>query len=196
MRKLRPPLDSRRAVLLVFAALAAGAVVGCGDGGGATNPPAGGQAQQTHRDSGGGSGQFRVPDGDNSIQEFGAEASEAEMQAAAAALHSFLDARVAKDWKAACEYLAAGTRQQLEQLARRMPKGGAADCPHLLATLSAASSPLALREAAIADVGSLRVEGSRGFLLYHGAHGAAYAIQVLEEDGAWRMSGLVGVPLE
>lgn len=192
MTKALPRPDFLRAALLASLALAATAVVGCGGGSGSTSASGG----ETSRDSGGGAGQFRVPGGDNSIQEFGAEASEGEMREAATALHGFLDARAASEWKAACGYLAAGTRRQLEQLSRRAAKGGLADCPHLLATLSVAASGTAIREAAIADIGSLRSEGSRGFLLYHGAHGADYAIQVSREGDSWRVAGLVGVPLE
>lgn len=193
MTEGRPGLDQLRATLVVAVALAAGAIVGCGGGEGGATVSAG-SAPEAQRDSGGGSAQFRVHGGDNSIQEFGAEASEDEMREAAAALHGFLDARVAGDWKAACGYLAGGTRRQLEQLAGASG-GEAADCPHLLANLSVAASPAAFREGAIADVGSLRSEGSRGFLLYHGAHGADYAIQVSREGDSWRVAGLAGVPL-
>lgn len=194
--KIRLRLHFPQATLLVGLAFAIIAAVGCGEGDSATSASGASQTQQVHRDSGGGSGQFRVAGGDNSIQEFGAEASEAEMQAAGTALHGFLDARAGKKWKTACGYLAAGTTRQLQQLEARATEGRPADCPRALAVLSRAISPAGLREAAIADVGSLRAEGSRGFLLYYGAHGATYAIQVVREGGAWRVSGLTGVPLE
>jgi hypothetical protein len=52
-----------------------------------------------------------------------------------------------------------------------------------------------LEEAAQADVGALRTEGDRGFLLYHGASNTDYAISMAKESGAWKVGALAGVPL-
>lgn len=170
-------------------------VVGCGgEGGGATT--VGGSSREARTRAPRGAAQFHVPGGDNSVQEFGSEASAAELRAAATALHGFLDARAQRRWEAACGYLTAGIRQQLRQLASHAPEAGGAGCAHTLGALAAGVPPAALREAAAAEVGALRLQGSRGFLLYRDAHGAAYAIQVTREGGVWKVAGLSGVPLE
>lgn len=143
-----------------------------------------------HHDSGGGSGQFEAKGGDNSIEEFGEETSGSEFEEAAAALHDYLDARAQRAWAAACGYLATGvTKELIVQLAKA--RGGAApSCAGLLASFSSGLPQAVLREAAVADVGSLRVEGDRGFLLYHGAHGAGYFIPMVREEGHWRVAAI------
>jgi len=61
--------------------------------------------------------------------------------------------------------------------------------------LSARAGQRTLVEAARADVGSLRLEGRRGYLLYRGAGGRPYVMPVLGEGGTWKVSGLDGSPL-
>lgn len=154
-------------------------------------PPA--APRDTHRDSGGGAAQFRHSGGDNSIQESGTEASEAQLHAAAAVLHAYLGARVAHRWDEACFYLSAPAVALLEQFASRFGKGkGIQSCPEVLEALSEGASQGALEEAAKADAGSLRLEGGHGFLLYRGAGGVAYAIPVVSEGGAWKVGAVEG----
>lgn len=152
-------------------------------------------ASPDHQDSGGGSEQFVTPGGDNSVQEFGAEADEAEREAAAAALHAFLDARAAGDWAEACERLSADVTDSFEQFAERSAKLRGKGCPELLGTLSGPGTKAARREAAIADVGALRVEGDRGFVLYHGAGETPYVMPMKREDGQWKVASLAGLPI-
>ena len=161
------------AMLAIAAALALAA---CGSGGddttagvtsGSFTPPA-------HQDSGGGAAQFETKGGDNSIQEFGSEASGSDFEAAAAALHGYLDARAAAAWTAACAYMSPGV----------------ANCPETLASLSADVPAAALSEAAEADVAALRIEGDRGFLLFHGARGTNYFMPLVREGGTWKVAAI------
>jgi hypothetical protein len=187
---------------LCFAALfgTLAAVAGCG-GGVATSRdittstgsgrPADFQPKP-HQDSGGGAAQFRVEGGDNSVQEYGAEAPESELRQAAADLHGFLDARAERNWAAACAYLSAEAKRSFAG----MPGAAAQGCAASLAALAGQISTSALREAAVADVGSLRAEGDQGFLLYRGApKGTVYAIKMVREAGRWMVASLSGVPL-
>jgi hypothetical protein len=201
MGEMRRPLP----LLLLALALVALALAGCGGGGGgdstattatevSAGPPAAAFHPKPHHDSGGGAGQFTVKGADNSVQEFGAEADEAELRAAATVLHGFLDARAARNWAAACDYLSKATKQSFGQLsaASEQPAG----CAASLAALSGKVSITTLREAAVADVGSLRAEGGQAFLIYSGApKGTVYAISMSREGGAWKVASLSGVPL-
>jgi hypothetical protein len=45
------------------------------------------------------------------------------------------------------------------------------------------------------DVASLRRNGRRGFLLYHGPQGKDYVMVVAREAGNWRMAALDGTIL-
>jgi hypothetical protein len=163
---------------------------------GSAEKPSGTAAPPTeHDDSGGGVEQFRTKGGDNSVQEFGAEATDSDFEAAAAALHGFLDARAAGDWAAACEYVSSSIVASLEQLASRSPKLKDKGCAALMEALSGEVPEPIRKEAAIADVGALRVEGDQGFLLYRGARGEKYAITMADEDGEWKVASLAGFPL-
>lgn len=169
------------------------ALVACGGGGGETTdaspavttepePPARHQG-----DSSSGAAQFETTRGDNSIQEFGVEAPGSERKAAAAVLHGYLDARAAGAWRDACSYMSAAFAASLAQLARGSGAGG--ECPEVLASFSAGLSAATLREAAVAEVGAMRTEGDRAFLLFHGTHGDAYFMPMLREGG-WKVAAV------
>lgn len=161
-----------------------------GEGSAGTNGSA-----KSHEDSGDGSAQFRVRGGDNSVQDFGAEAGESELGEAAAALHGFLDARAARDWATACDYVSGDIVESLRQLATRSKQLRDKGCPQLLAALTGGVSQAALAEAAEADVGALRIEDDRAFLLYHGARNTDYTMPMASEDGSWKVAALAGTPL-
>jgi len=173
---------------------------GAGDdsGGGSegSGEPAGEFKPKRHQDSGGGSEQFRVKGGDNSVQEFGQEADEAEFEAAAGALHNFLDARADGHWAAACSYLSDQIAASLEKLAAQAKEVEATGCAAILGKLTNPAAKGALRqEAKQANVGSLRVEGDRSFVIYRGPDGAILAMPMTQEDGAWKVASLAGTPL-
>ncbi len=146
------------------------------------------------RVSGGGSDQFRVKEGDNSIQDFGAEESESELEEAATALHDFYVARTREEWRRACANLSKTVSAQLEQLAARGKQGGQTGCPAALAAITPGLPPKVARETTIVNAGSLRVEGDRGFLIYRSGEGTVYAINMTNE-GDWKVGALAGVPI-
>lgn len=167
-----------------------------GQGGSGGDGGSGDFVPKEHEDSGGGSAQFRVKGGDNSIQEFGSEAEGSQFEQAAAALHGFLDARAAEDWGAACSYLAEGAKRPLEQLAAKAEQIEGANCAGILRRLTNPAATGELRkEAAQADVGSLRVEGDRAFVIYRGFGDSVLAIPMSEEGGEWKVASLAGTPL-
>jgi hypothetical protein len=143
---------------------------------------------RAHHDSAGGVAQFEVKGGDNSIQEYGREGSEPEFAEAATALHNYLDARAAGAWSAACRYLASETTKQL--VAQLNADDGGSSCAEVMAVLSTGLPRAALRQAAVADAGALRAEGSHGFLLFHGAGGTVYFMPMVRERGHWRVAAV------
>lgn len=161
-------------------------------------PGAGGSSDfvpKQHNDSGGGSQQFRVRGGDNSVQEFGEEADASEREAAAAALHNFLDARAEDDWAAACEYLSDATAESFARLAARAEFEDKS-CGGVLENLTNPAAKQSLREEAEqADVGSLRMEGERAFVIYTGIRGTILAMPMANEGGAWKVASLAATPL-
>lgn len=137
-----------------------------------------------------GSASFRTPGGDNSIQNFGAEADAAEVDAATATLAGYLQARSEDAWAEQCGYLAQAAVEPLEQLASRSPQLKGKGCAAALSGLMA-GTPTSTRADTMTDgIASLRFEGNRGFALYHGAHGIDYFMLMTKEDGEWKVGAI------
>jgi len=151
-------------------------------------------ARATSPDSGGGSAQFRSPGGDNSVQSFGEEADDADREEAAEVVRGYLEARAGGDWAKACSYLSAPMLKTLQAFASRSENLKGKGCSAILAAFLGKLPAAARAELTAVDVGSLRVEGDQGFVLYHGAEKTDYFMPLLDEGGAWKIAGLVPVP--
>jgi hypothetical protein len=149
-----------------------------------------------HSDSGGGSQQFVQKGGDNSVQEFGEEADPQEFSDAAAALHGFLDARAEGNWAAACDYMSKSIVESFEKLFAQAKQVEDTSCAGILEKLTNPAAKSAMKqEAEKADVGSLRVEGDRSFVIYKGVEGTVLAMPMADEGGDWKVASLAGTPL-
>lgn len=160
-----------------------------GKASGSSREAAGDFKPESHEDSGGGSEQFQTPGGDNSVQEFGEEASGAEFDVAAAALHGFFDARAQGAWGAACANLASGLVESLE-----LGKVRGASCANSLKQITSPEATALRKEAAAVDVGAVRTDDSRGYVLYR-VDGVAYAIPIAVEGEELKLAALAGYPL-
>jgi len=148
-----------------------------------------------HNDSGGGAEQFKVKGGDNSVQEFGEEADSEEFNAAAVALHNFLDARAEGNGAAACEYISKAVIESFEKLAAQTRQDDMS-CGGILENLTnPAAAQLMKEEAAKANVGSLRIEDEQAFVIYTGIEGTVMAMPMANEGGNWKVGSLAGTPL-
>lgn len=145
--------------------------------------------------SGGGGEQFVVKGGDNSIQEFGDESDESELQEAAEVVHSFYVARAESQWDTACSYLAKSNIEELEKLAAQSSQSEGADCAAILKAFTRPLPASLEREITTVDAGSLRREGDQGFLIYYGAGHETYAMPLKEEGGSWKITALSGTIL-
>lgn len=145
--------------------------------------------------SGGGSEQFRSKGGDNSIQEFGEESDESELEEAAEALHDFYVARAEESWAKACTYLSKSMTEQLEQLSAQAPNLEGKGCPAILHAFTRPLPSAAARETTVVDAGSLRTEGEQSFLIYYGEGKVAYAMPMKQEEDGWKVTLLSATPL-
>jgi hypothetical protein len=143
--------------------------------------------------SGGGAASFRAPSGDDSIPDYGSEASPSEREHAATALAAFLRARANGEWATACTYLAATTRKQFERLLGG-PKAKAGGCARVLAALSKSTAAHAETLTLTAGVAALRIKATSAFALFHGPKGSKYVMPMRSEGGAWKMSQLAPLP--
>jgi hypothetical protein len=165
-------------------------------GDGQSGPDASDFTPKKHSDAGGGAEQFKVKGGDNSVQEFGEEAEPEEFNAAAVALHNFLDARADGNWAAACEYMSKGLTESFEKLAAQAKQVEATSCGGILEKVTNPAAAKEMKEeAAKANVGSLRIEDEQAFVIYTGIDGTVLAMPMANEDGTWKVASLAGTPL-
>lgn len=161
-----------------------------------SSPSASDFTPKPHSDSGGGSAPYRVKGGDNSVQEFGEEAGSSELDAAATALHNFLDARAEGNWAATCEYISKTIIESVEKLAAKAKQIEDKSCGGILEKLTNPGAIPAMKaEAEQANVRSLRTEGEQAFVLYTGPHATIFSMPVKNEGGAWKVASLAGYPL-
>jgi hypothetical protein len=137
-----------------------------------------------------GSAGFRTPGGDNSIQTFGEEADDAEVAAASVVLVGYLEARSEEDWAGQCTYLAKAAVAPLEELVARSPQFKGKGCAAALPALMAGTPASTRANTLTGTIASLRVEGDRGFALYHGADGVDYFVPMAKEDGEWKLGAI------
>jgi hypothetical protein len=139
-----------------------------------------------------GNREFLRPDGDNSVQTFGTEAASGEREAASIVLERYLAARSARDERAVCRDLSGAALEALEGYAgASLPLKGKT-CPEILAIVSLGLPPEP--STTTGSIESFRVEGDRGFALYHGSDGD-YFIPMVKEEGAWKVGALAPVEI-
>jgi hypothetical protein len=174
---VRPPLLALAAALMTACCLAA-----CGGG-------SQGASTQTASPSG------RFEGGEKSIEGFGSEASGAARAALLGAFHGYFGALAARDFPRACGYLAAAVKRSMERFARGRAK--LKGCPQILPKLLSPDAPALSREQDEGEVKKVRVEGERGFVIYHAPGARLYQLTMSREGGDWKadfVSGSVLVP--
>lgn len=145
--------------------------------------------------SGGGSAQFRVKGGDNSVQEYGEEAGPSDLRQAAAAVHGYLAARATGEAARACSYLAGPQQHQLEGLAASLPDAHGKDCSSAIESLTRSLPTKLWREITLVDAVALRVNGDHALLIYRGGRHTVYAIPLRLKDGTWKLAAINGSAL-
>jgi len=141
-----------------------------------------------------GSDQFRDKT-DSRLLDFGEEGSQAEMEEAAGVVQGFFSARAGDDWPAACAQLSRAVLAKIEHLAISATDLRDTSCPSFLQTFTRLSDR-ERHESAIVDAGSLRQQGTRGFLIYYGAGEVVYAMPLSREGDAWKVAALSSKTLE
>ncbi len=135
-----------------------------------------------------GSDQFRDQT-DSATLDFGEEGSEAQLEEGADAVQAFLTARAAGDWDAACAQLARPMLAKIEHLAISATELEDKSCPSFLGTFTRLSAK-EKKDSTEVDAGSLRQQGREGFLIYHGAGEAVYAMPLNREGDVWKVASL------
>jgi hypothetical protein len=164
---------------VVAAAITAFTVAGCG-GSESTSPLTGPGPQ------------IKVTRANEKIVDFGSEASAPDREAAAKVLRVNLEAREAADFSTQCSTLGLVT---LEEVVGSRKQSPLRKCP---AALEKLAEPLAgsakSRRNTLGQAGvTMRIKGKDGYVLYHGTDGKDYAMPMTDEDGQWKVDGLVAI---
>jgi hypothetical protein len=180
-------LLSKSSVVWIIAALCAVATVGCGAGGstsdgGSTTGSASVEASR----------EFVKKGGENKIPNFGKEADSAEREAASKVVEESLTARAAGDWAGQCATLSATA---IKQIRETVPPAEGRTCAKAIETEAEPEEQTqALRANTMTEpIAALRVKGSKGYALYHGAKGLDYAMPMEKEGNQWKVSALITV---
>jgi hypothetical protein len=139
-----------------------------------------------------GAASFKRPGADNSIPDYGHEASPAERQRATTALTIFLHARAGHDWPAVCNYLALSVRRPIEALASHSKAAGR--CSYVLAALAHTHVAPAPALDPTTGLAALRIQGATAFALLRGPNNTKYVVPMQEEHGAWKMTQTTPLP--
>ncbi len=133
--------------------------------------------------------------GNKAIRKFGAQLSGPQAHQVENALRSYLAARASAQWHKACSFLARATRRLLGHLAATSKQIEGRGCAGAIewATQKLASAKRA--DLLEADVSSVRVEATRGYVIYADPAGAEYAMPIASEAGKWKLASVVGKPL-
>jgi hypothetical protein len=137
---------------------------------------------------------FKVPGGDNGIQEFGKQVAGSDLRQADEAVAALFRAVKSGDWSEVCgRYLSRKNVEAFKKIAEMSPHIKDASCAAALNGLNASGEkPVGPKN----GLAVLRVEGDLGFGLYRGTDGKGYAIQTKKEDGRWMLNAPRPTPLE
>jgi hypothetical protein len=127
--------------------------------------------------------------GDNSIQTWGVEASDAEREEVTRVVRAYLDARAARRWVAVCSHLAARPRAEQSRY------GGGVPCPRAIESFNSQVPDGTLAAEARIGVLSLRVGGKYAFLIYRRTDGV-WATALTPEGGEWKVISVTPNPIQ
>lgn len=197
-QKLTKSIATLGAALLVV-----GILGGCGGGSATTTASTlspttrvGGEKERGHVETGplkivgGGPASYRATGHYINVPRFGEEASKADLRRAATAEHDYLVARVESDWTETCSSVSKSLMRSLTTRSRKfMGKG----CPEILGAITVPTPGGSAYESSEVEAESLRINGTRAFLLYRAAT-APYFMPMLIEGGVWKVTALAPTP--
>lgn len=169
-----------------------------GGGSGSGKSSKGGEGSGSSKSGSGSSSSpedLKTPGGDNSIQNLGHEASDAEREAASDVLEAYLQARESGDQETACANMAKIGIEQLEDLSAAVPEAKGKGCVAIFVAIDKRTPKAALANPMAGPVGSLRIQGGLVYALFRGKNGSTYAIRMAKE-GTWGVAALAALALD
>jgi hypothetical protein len=167
-------------LLIVLVAIGAS---GCGGGSSATGSATSDQHAKSEP-----SAQFGGSPAADKFVEYGKESTPAELGQVNVVLEKSLDARAAKDWAGQCATL---SRYAVEQAQKSLAAIWSKGCAPALEGLGSNASKSVLENNIQGAVVAFRVNGRRGYALYHGTDKKDWAMPMEKEGGDWKVGALL-----
>lgn len=126
---------------------------------------------------------------------FGHEATLGEREQASRVVKEWMRARSKAAWRKDCSYMSRIHRKFLVKDAHSVTNGKVKNCPQALAYFGPEASGN-LVNTMTGSIDSLRVEGKRGYALYHGRGGIDWSVTMDREKGTWKVAESAPTALE
>jgi hypothetical protein len=126
--------------------------------------------------------------GEKDIEEFGSEATGSESEAVVAVEQGYLSAIVKGDYRSACSLLFSALRKQILALTREAT--GAITCPRVLPHILVGDAARVAAQQLSGTIVKVRVEGDRGFVVFHAPGARLFVFPLAREDGSWRVTAI------
>jgi hypothetical protein len=131
--------------------------------------------------------EFFIPGGDNVVQLFGREASEAEREQASRVIQAWMRARAAGAWGEVCRHFDRETASYAIRSAASIMQRQVPGCARSIEVVFA-KTDRSRANTMTGPIDSLRISQGHGYAQYHGRDGADWIVPVAREDGEWRVA--------
>lgn len=168
--------------ILVLTVLGAG-IGGCGGGSDTT---------AVDRPGPGAESGVKAPRGqaEREVEDFGSEAGSSERKAVLSAEQGYLSALADGDFARACTFVASAVSNSLQAVVA--PGSEARSCAEILPKLLSASASDVARQQLNGEIVKVRVDGSRGYVVYQAPGARLYVFPMIREGAGWTVSTLTG----
>jgi len=126
--------------------------------------------------------------GEESIEEFGTEASESEKDTVLVAEQAYLRALAESDFGRACSLASRAAVASLQRVVP--PSARPVGCAEIMGRLLSARAPNVAREQLGGEVVRVRVEGDRSFVVFHAPGARLFVFPMVREQDGWKVSTL------
>jgi len=121
---------------------------------------------------------------------FGQEADEAEREAASAVLEESFEDRAAKEFAKQCTTFSPKLQKVMVERAELITNSKNQTCAKGLELEAEPLPPSVLVNRMSGPIDVLRLQGDKGYALFHGNDGKDYGVQMVKEDGEWKVDEL------
>jgi hypothetical protein len=130
----------------------------------------------------------RYRGGEKDIEEFGTEARGPEAEAVLTAQQTYLAAIVSRNYGKACTWVSSSLEAQFSQIVE--PGVGPKSCDQVLPKILAGDASHVAALQLSGKIVKVRVEGDRGYVVFHAPGARLFVFPMTREGGSWRVASI------